>query len=586
MLTYREDAFLLDGKEFHIYSGAMHYFRILPEYWEDRLRKLKAAGFNTVETYVCWNLHEPRKGEFDFSGRLDLVSFLETAQRVGLYALVRPGPYICGEWDFGGLPAWLLRDRNMRLRCSDPRFVAHVADFFRVLLPKLLPLQCTRGGNLLAVQVENEYGSYGNDKSYLRQIRDLIRSCGIDVLLFTSDGATAGMLSGGTVEDVLPTVNFGSGADKAFQALESLPGRGPKMCTEFWCGWFDHWGEKHHTRDPASLLRELTLLLDQDASFSMYMFHGGTNFGFTAGANQHIRYNPTVTSYDYDAPLNEYGDYTPQYFAVRELLCRRQGMAPPPLPPRPKRQNLGQVQLTEQAELLKNLQALGTVHRSPMPESMEYYRQNFGLIHYQTDLPGDYEAGVLTLENLRDRAYVYRDGQLLGTVDPVKPRGLLEQLRPKNQIPFPASPAGTRVQVLVEAMGRVNYGTHLEDRKGISGLRLGLQNLMDFTVTTLPLERPEGVVYEAGACRYPLFFRGYFQAPTQAECFVELSHFTKGMVYVNGFHLGRFWRIGPQRTLYLPGALLKTDAPNEIVVLELEHCDQPSVRLMDTPLLA
>lgn len=285
MLTYREDAFLLDGKEFHIYSGAMHYFRILPEYWEDRLRKLKAAGFNTVETYVCWNLHEPRKGEFDFSGRLDLVSFLETAQRVGLYALVRPGPYICGEWDFGGLPAWLLRDRNMRLRCSDPRFVAHVADFFRVLLPKLLPLQCTRGGNLLAVQVENEYGSYGNDKSYLRQIRDLIRSCGIDVLLFTSDGATAGMLSGGTVEDVLPTVNFGSGADKAFQALESLPGRGPKMCTEFWCGWFDHFGGKHHTRGYKSVLKELNAFLDRGAGFNFYMFHGGTNFGFTNGAN-------------------------------------------------------------------------------------------------------------------------------------------------------------------------------------------------------------------------------------------------------------------------------------------------------------
>ena len=304
MLTCDETSFRLHGKKFHIYSGAMHYFRILPQYWEDRLQKLKAAGFNTVETYVCWNLHEPQKGQFDFSGRLDLVRFLETAQKVGLYALVRPGPYICAEWDFGGLPAWLLRERDLRLRCSDPRFLGHVADYFRVLLPKLLPLQCSRGGNLLALQVENEYGSYGNDKTYLRFLRDLIRSCGVEVPLFTSDGPASSMLSGGTVEGAWPTVNFGSGADKAFQALERLSGRGPRMCTEFWCGWFDHWGEKHHTRDTAEMLRELSLLLEQDASFSLYMFHGGTNFGFTAGANQYIRYNPTVTSYDYDAPLN------------------------------------------------------------------------------------------------------------------------------------------------------------------------------------------------------------------------------------------------------------------------------------------
>ena len=415
MLTCDETSFRLHGKKFHIYSGAMHYFRILPQYWEDRLQKLKAAGFNTVETYVCWNLHEPQKGQFDFSGRLDLVRFLETAQKVGLYALVRPGPYICAEWDFGGLPAWLLRERDLRLRCSDPRFLGHVADYFRVLLPKLLPLQCSRGGNLLALQVENEYGSYGNDKTYLRFLRDLIRSCGVEVPLFTSDGPASSMLSGGTVEGAWPTVNFGSGADKAFQALERLSGRGPRMCTEFWCGWFDHWGEKHHTRDTAEMLRELSLLLEQDASFSLYMFHGGTNFGFTAGANQYIRYNPTVTSYDYDAPLNEYGDYTPKYFAIRELLCRRQGIPLPPLPPRPQLQNLGEVALLERAELLENLESLGAAHVSPMPESMEHYGQNFGLIHYRTRLPGDYEGGTLTLEGLADRAYVLETGNVVAT---------------------------------------------------------------------------------------------------------------------------------------------------------------------------
>ena len=582
MLTWDKTSFRLHGKEFHIYSGAMHYFRIPPQYWEDRLQKLKAAGFNTVETYVCWNLHEPQKGQFDFSGRLDLVRFLETARKVGLYALVRPGPYICAEWDFGGLPAWLLRDKGLRLRCSDPRFLDHVADYFRVLLPKLLPLQSSRGGNLLAVQVENEYGSYGNDKTYLRWLRDLIRSCGVEVPLFTSDGPAPSMLSGGTVEGVLPTVNFGSGADKAFQALKQMSGGGPKMCTEFWCGWFDHWGEKHHTRDSEEMLRELSLLLEQDASFSLYMFHGGTNFGFTAGANQHIRYNPTVNSYDYDAPLNEYGDYTPKYFAIRELLCRHQGIPLPPLPPRPQLQELGEVTLVERAELRENLEVLGTVHRSPLPEPMEHYGQNFGLIDYRTCLPGDYEGGTLTLEGLGDRAYVYRDGALLGILDQGKPRGLLEQLRPRNALPFPSSPAGTQVEILVEAMGRVNYGSHLENRKGLTGVRLGGQSLMDFTVTSLPLEHLEGVRYGEEASRYPLALRGYFDADSQKDCFVALDGFTKGMVYINGFHLGRYWSCGPQRTLYLPGALLHTDRRNEVVVLELEDCARPVVRLTDT----
>ena len=582
MLTWDKTSFRLHGKEFHIYSGAMHYFRIPPQYWEDRLQKLKAAGFNTVETYVCWNLHEPQKGQFDFSGRLDLVRFLETARKVGLYALVRPGPYICAEWDFGGLPAWLLRDKGLRLRCSDPRFLDHVADYFRVLLPKLLPLQSSRGGNLLAVQVENEYGSYGNDKTYLRWLRDLIRSCGVEVPLFTSDGPAPSMLSGGTVEGVLPTVNFGSGADKAFQALKQMSGGGPKMCTEFWCGWFDHWGEKHHTRDSEEMLRELSLLLEQDASFSLYMFHGGTNFGFTAGANQHIRYNPTVTSYDYDAPLNEYGDYTPKYFAIRELLCRHQGIPLPPLPPRPQLQELGEVTLVERAELRENLEVLGTVHRSPLPEPMEHYGQNFGLIDYRTCLPGDYEGGTLTLEGLGDRAYVYRDGALLGILDQGKPRGLLEQLRPRNALPLPSSPAGTQVEILVEAMGRVNYGSHLENRKGLTGVRLGGQSLMDFTVTSLPLEHLEGVRYGEEASRYPLALRGYFDADSQKDCFVALDGFTKGMVYINGFHLGRYWSCGPQRTLYLPGALLHTDRRNEVVVLELEDCARPVVRLTDT----
>lgn len=580
MLACKGRDFLLNGETFHIYAGAMHYFRILPQYWEDRLLKLKAAGFNTVETYVCWNLHEPVKGCFDFSGRLDLVRFLETARKLGLYAIVRPGPYICAEWDCGGLPAWLLGEGAPRLRCSDPVYLAHLGDYFRELLPRLAPLQETRGGNILAMQVENEYGSFGNDKAYLRFLRNLIRSQDIDVLLFTADGPCRDMLSGGRLEGVLPTLNFGSDPKGAFRALGEL--EVPRMCTEFWCGWFDHWGEKHHTRDTESLTREVRALLEEDASFSLYMFHGGTNFGFTAGANQVNRYAPTVTSYDYCAPLNEYGDYTPRYYALRELMWAHRGLTPPPLPPRPRRQSLGEVPLEETAGLFENLEALGTVHHSPMPGTMESYGQSFGLIYYETVLPGPYDGGWLTLENLGDLAWVYVDGKLLGSLDVTAPRSKLEQLKPKNRLLLPECPAGTRLGILVEAMGRVNYGPHLADRKGLTGVRLGNQYLMDFTVTTLPLEELSGLDFSAPAERYPKFFRGYFRAERQDECFVSLEHFTKGMVWVNGFCLGRFWSKGPQKTLYLPGALLDLGKMNEITVLELVHSNKAALQLVDT----
>lgn len=257
MLTIKDGEFKMDGKSFRIYSGSMHYFRIMPEYWEDRLRKLKAAGFNTVETYVCWNMHEPRKGEFDFTGRFDIRRFIKTAQEVGLYAIVRPGPYICAEWDFGGLPAWLLKDRNMRLRCAYPEYLQHVSDFYHRLFEEIGDLQQSEGGNIIAMQIENEYGSYGNDKEYLRYIEKLMLDCGTKVMLFTSDGDDNSMLSGGTLPDVFKTLNFGSRASEIFNAMDRFRENTPKMCTEFWCGWFDHWGEEHHTRGSDSVAGEI-----------------------------------------------------------------------------------------------------------------------------------------------------------------------------------------------------------------------------------------------------------------------------------------------------------------------------------------
>lgn len=579
MLSIKDGAFYLNQEKFHIYSGAIHYFRVLPEYWEDRLLKLKAAGFNTVETYVCWNLHEPQKGHFDFSGRLDLVRFLKTAQKVGLHAIVRPGPYICAEWDFGGFPAWLLKDKNMRLRCNDPTYMGHVTDFFHELLARLAPLQITKGGNIIAMQVENEYGSFGNDKAYLNALKALIQSCGIDVLLFTSDGTNSSMLSGGTLPDVYKTLNFGSGADHAFQSLKRFPEHAPKMCMEFWCGWFDHWGDKHHTRDAKSIVKEIKNFIAQDASFNVYMFHGGTNFGFTAGANHYRRYSPTVTSYDYCALLNEYGDYTPQYHAVREILCKHQGLPMEQLPPPPQLQSIGEVAFTQKAGLFENLNQIGQTHYSSMPESMEYYGQNFGLIYYQTKLHGEYGMGTLTLKDLHDRAYVYIDKKLKKIVDTSKQESLFKKIKKKDGLIVNFNKEETEIGILVDAMGRVNYGEHLTDRKGISALNLNLQTLMDFQVTTIPLEHLDQLDYTQYSETYPMFFKGYFKTMSQADCFVELTHFTKGVVFVNGFNLGRYWNRGPQKTLYLPGALLKEE--NEIIVLELEHCSQETVTITD-----
>lgn len=576
MLTIRDGEFRMDGESFRIYSGAMHYFRIMPEYWEDRLRKLKAAGFNTVETYVCWNMHEPQKGNFNFTGRFDIRRFLMTAQKVGLYAIVRPGPYICAEWDFGGLPAWLLKDRNMRLRCCYPEYLSHVSNFYHRLFDEIGDLQQSEGGNIIAMQIENEYGSYGNDKEYLRFIRQLMLDCGAKVMLFTSDGGDNSMLSGGTLPDTFKTLNFGSGAADAFDAMERFHENTPKMCTEFWCGWFDHWGEEHHTRSADSVADEIRAFLNIDASFNFYMFHGGTNFGFTAGANYASEYQPTVTSYDYCALLTEWGDYTPAYHAVRKLLLDKQGLPETELPASPKLQNIGKVELTESTSLFENLDVLGEKHRVPLPESMEYFGQNSGMIYYETKLEGIYDKRDLRVTGAHDKAYVYADGKKIAEIDRRD-----EMNKDYDLFDFDGCKSGCTIGVLVDAMGRVNYGDRLYDRKGIEGIRYSGQNLMGYDVVTLPLDNTDKLDFSRGGNRYPLFLRGRFSAESKGDCFVHLDGFKRGCVYINGFNLGRYWEIGPQRALYLPGTLLKED--NEIIVLELEGCGRTTIEINDKP---
>lgn len=592
MLEIKNKKFYMDSKPFDIYSGAMHYFRTVPEYWEDRLTKLKAAGFNTVETYVCWNLHEKKPGEFDFSGILDIEKYLEIAQKVGLYAIVRPGPYICAEWDFGGLPAWLLKDKNMQIRCMYPDYLKCVERFYKELLPRLFPHLESQGGNIIAMQVENEYGSYGNDKDYLRYVEKLTRDCGIDCLLFTSDGNTNNMISGGSLPDIYKVLNFGSRSRTAFNVLKGFENDGPNMCGEFWCGWFDHWRDKHHTRNSLEIVNEIKGFIDNGASFNMYMFHGGTNFGFTAGANhnQGHGYEPTVTSYDYCAMLTEWGDYTPAYHAVRKLLCEKQGIEPPELPESPKLQSIGKVELTEAASLFENLDNIGEKHHVPVPEGMEYFGQNFGLIYYETTLKGKYNASPMYVKNVHDFADVYFDGEKKTSIDrtlySVEGKTTLKDVIFKKKkgesSPFlmPALSGERKIGVLVDTMGRVNYGENMLDRKGISDIYLGIQRLMNYDVWTLPLDNLDKLKYSSSVKKEePVFLKGSFKTDSKADCFVHLDGFNRGCVYINGFNLGRFWKVGPQKSLYIPGTLLKDE--NEIIVFNIGGYSKPTVSITD-----
>lgn len=583
MLTIQNGQFSIDGKPLSIYSGAMHYFRVPREYWEDRLLKLKAAGFNTVETYVCWNLHEPQIGEYDFSGMLDIAEYLRIAQRLGLYAIVRPGPYICTEWDLGGLPAWLLRDKNMQLRCNYAPYLDHVRRYFLALGEQLRDLMQVNGGNIIAVQIENEYGSYGNDKAYLESVRALLTEAGLDgALLFTSDGDSEWMLSGGGLPDVLKVINFGSRAKTQIKKLDAFQTDMPYMCGEFWCGWFDHWGGPHHTRPHEEVVDEIRDFLDMGASFNLYMFHGGTNFGFTAGSNCNKQFEPTITSYDYGAPLTEWGDYTPLYHEIRRLLCERQGLPMGELPPRPRLQRIGTVQLTESAGLFQTLSSVSQKHHSPAPESMEVYGQNSGCILYSTVVRGTYPTAQLRVDGVHDNAYLYVDGKLVYTYT--------RKETPEQNggdgftVELEAFSGERKIEILVEALGRVSYGRNLFDRKGISRVMLGEQVLFDFDVYTVPLDNVEAVQYgDTAETGYPRFLKGHFKASPEADCFVDTTGFGKGCVFVNGFNLGRYRSEGPQVTLYVPKGVLRAD--NEIVVFELEHNARNSIELTDTPQL-
>ncbi|OME96722.1 MULTISPECIES: glycoside hydrolase family 35 protein [Paenibacillus] len=575
--SIRGNQFILNGEPIQLISGAIHYFRVVPEYWEDRLRKLKECGFNTVETYMPWNLHEPAKGEFCFEGIADIEQFIALAQKVGLFVIIRPSPYICAEWEFGGLPSWLLKDRNIRLRCYDPDFLQKVDAYYDKLIPKLVPHLCTNRGPIIAMQIENEYGSYGNDQKYLQYLRDGLTSRGVDCLLFTSDGPTDYMLQGGMTEGVFATVNFGSGVEKYFDKLEEYQPNQPLMCMEFWNGWFDHWGEEHHTRDAEDVADTLDQMLQRNASVNFYMFHGGTNFGFYNGANHGDKYDPTITSYDYDVLLSEHGVPTDKYFAVRKVLEKHLPLQPLALPAPLPVNVFGEIRFTECAALLDSLKALVSPLERTCPEPMEAVGQDYGFIYYETTVSGPRMDCKLVLQDVHDRALIFLDDQYIGTVERWNPQDLSIDI-PKQ---------GARLGILVENMGRVNYGPLLKDYKGITeGVRLNGQFLFHWTIYPLPLKDLSPLNFKGleKASETPAFYKAVFHIDQPADTFLQFDGWKKGVAYVNGNNIGRYWEVGPQETLYIPAPFLHA-GENEIIMFELHGTSQTSVYLSDTPIL-
>lgn len=575
--------FLLDGKPIVLRVGEMHYPRVPHEYWRQRLRMARAMGLNAIQTYVFWNLHEPEPGRFDFSGNLDIAAFARMAQEEGLHLIVRPGPYICTELDFGGYPAWLLRTPGLRVRSLDPRYMQAAGRYLERVGDELAPLQATRGGPIIMVQVENEYGSFGNDHDYMAAVNQQVLDAGFDVPLFTSDGPGLRLLEGGTLPGVTSVINFAGGvkdAQDSFAQFARFRSGVPRMVGEYWAGWFDHWGEQHHTTDAKQEAETVGWFLDQGISFSLYMFHGGTSWGYLAGANYNsaVPYQPDTTSYDYDAPLDESGRPTPKFFALRAAIASRlpTGETLPEVPQVAPTIAIPRFELKQSVSLLDALPRLAKPVESRFTRGMEDLGQNFGFVLYRKQL--ERAGSRLKTPEVRDYAVVLADGTPVGTLD----RRLGER-----QLDVGLK-AGATLDLLVENMGRIGFNQKLVDeRKGLLGpVSLGDDELTGWQNYSLPLDDLSALKFKSGAkARGPAFWRGTFKLKAAGDTFIDTRGWGKGHVWINGHHLGRYWHIGPQQTLFVPGVWLR-EGRNEVVVLDVESGGVRSLQGLAKPVYA
>ncbi|NDV59507.1 beta-galactosidase [Bacteroides sp. 519] len=562
-----KNTFLLNNEPFVVKAAEIHYPRIPREYWEHRIQMCKSLGMNTICLYIFWNIHEPEEGKFNFTGNNDVAEFCKLAQKHDMYVIVRPGPYVCAEWEMGGLPWWLLKKEDIGLRVQDPYYMERVRIFMAEVGKQLGNLQLDKGGNILMVQVENEYGAYGTDKPYVAEIRDIVRESGFNsVPLFQCDWNSN--FENNALDDLLWTINFGTGAniDEQFKRLKELRPETPLMCSEFWSGWFDHWGAKHETRSAQALVQGMKEMLDKNISFSLYMTHGGTSFGHWAGAN-FPNFSPTCTSYDYDAPINESGKVTPKYMEVRNLLANYlpEGQTLPAIPDSLPVISIPEIKFEQVAPLFDNL---------PEPKvsenirSMEFFDQGWGSILYRTTLSKSDVKQFLRVTEAHDWAQIYIDGERVGVMNRLKGEGV---------IPIPPVREGAVLDILVEAMGRMNFGKGIYDWKGITE-KVEVQNekgtteLKNWQVYNIPVDYTfaKDKKYAATPAKEntPAYYKATFNLDKTGDTFINMMNWRKGMVYVNGHNLGRFWEIGPQQTLFMPGCWLKK-GENEIIIFDL-----------------
>lgn len=581
--TVGEGTFLLDGEPFIVKAAELHYPRIPKEYWEHRIQMCKALGMNTICIYIFWNFHEQEEGVFDFTGQADVAEFCRLAQANGMYVIVRPGPYVCAEWEMGGLPWWILKKKDIALRERDPYFMERVRIFEEKVGEQLAPLTIQNGGPIIMVQVENEYGSYGADKQYVSEIRDILRDSGFsDVTLFQCDWASNFHLN--ALDDLVWTMNFGTGAniDQQFRRLGEMRPDAPKMCSEFWSGWFDKWGARHETRPAEDMTAGIDEMLSKGISFSLYMTHGGTSFGHWAGANS-PGFAPDVTSYDYDAPINEYGEPTHKYNLLREVLAKYSDEPLPEIPqPAAERIVTPEVMLEEFVPIQAGISHR---HTSETPLTFEEMDMGWGSAIYRTTLPEIGERSFITLSEAHDFAQIFIDGKYIGKIDRVKH---------ERSLAIPVCREGAVLEVFIEAMGRINFGRAIKDFKGITDKvtvtsDAGTIDLKNWEICCIPdgyedatraleaVDTPQS--YDKGAG----YYRGTFRLRKTGDTFINMEAFGKGQVYVNGHSIGRFWNIGPQQTLYVPGCWLKK-GKNEIIVLDVVGpSEEPVIFGQDTP---
>jgi len=574
-----DSVFLLDHRPFQMISGEMHYSRIPREAWRQRMRMAKAMGLNTIGTYVFWNIQEPEKGKFDFSGNNDIAAFVKTAQQEGLWVVLRPSPYVCAEWEFGGYPYWLQNEKGLVVRSKERKYLNEYKRYLMALGKQLAPLQVNHGGNILMIQVENEYGSYGADKEYLAINRSIFHEAGFDGLLYTCDPAND--LAKGCLPGLLPAINGIDNPQKIRQLVGKYNnGKGPYYVAEWYPAWFDWWGSPHHVVPPEKYTAQLDTMLSAGISVNMYMFHGGTTRGFMNGANFNDKnpYEPQISSYDYDAPLDEAGNATPKFMAFRSVIQKHllPGETLPDVPAAKPVVSIDEIQFTGATSLFD---ILSHPVQSRRLLTFEDLHQAYGFVLYRTRLKGG-AGGKLVLKGLRDYALVFINGKRAGILDRRLGDSSLNVEMPGGMV---------TLDILVENLGRINFGPYLlKNKKGITQQVLfNDQELVNWQMFSLPFTDVNSIKRTAGVNRYPdapVIRRGNFNLRETGDAYLDMSKWGKGVVWVNGYNLGRYWNVGPQQTIYVPGEWLKP-GNNEIVVLELIKPQQEILRSVEKPSL-